>query len=97
MFEPFSVSYRLALKNIYCNEIEDIAIIYNLGGGSSYSKGILNIDIQNTGASRIFINKTFPGVDPAMLEEVTVDIVDNVLPGDAIVNFALIDSERSEL
>ncbi len=95
MFEPFTVSYRLALKNIYFNEIEDVATIYNIGGWSSYKKGILKIDMQNTGASRIFFDKTFPGVDPSLLEQVTVDAADNVLPENTTINFALIDSERS--
>lgn len=56
MFEPFSVSHNLALKNIYYNGLEDITTSYNVGGGSAYSKGIQVIDMQNTGASRVFTN-----------------------------------------
>ena len=56
MFEPFSVSHNLALKNIYYNGLEDITTSYNVGGGSAYSKGMQVIDMQNTGASRVFTN-----------------------------------------
>ena len=58
MFEPFSVSHNLALKNIYYNGLADIATVYNVGGGSAYSKGIEVVNIGNTGASRVYTNQS---------------------------------------
>lgn len=55
------------------------------------------IDIWNTGASRVYTNQNFNNNDPNRYEQVEVDLVDNVLPKDTQVNFALIDTERMEL
>ena len=50
------------------------------------------IDIWNTGASRVYTNQNFNNNDPNRYEQVEVDLVDNVLPKDTQVNFALIDT-----
>ena len=63
MFEPFSVSHNLALKNVYFNGLADIAYVFNAGGGSAYSKGIEMIDQGNTGGSRVYPNSNNIG-DP---------------------------------
>jgi len=96
MFEPFSVSHNLALKNVYFNGLADITTSYNVGGGSAYSKGVEFIDMGNTGASRVFTNKANVG-DTSKNEEVVVDKIDDVLPSDVVLDFVLIDVERMEL
>jgi hypothetical protein len=90
MFEPFSVSHNLALKNIYFNGLGDITTSYNVGGGSAYSKGVEFIDMANTGGSRVFPNSTKVG-DPNIYEEVVIDKIDDVLPSDVVLDFVLID------
>ena len=90
------ISHNLALKNIYFNGLSEITTVFNAGAGSTYSKATEIIDIGNTGASRVYPNQATSG-DPNRYEQVEVDQVDNMLPNDTIVNFALIDTERMEL
>ena len=54
IFEPFSLSYNIMLKNVYLNNLEDIAHTYNLGGSDKKSKGYLAVSKANTGGSEIF-------------------------------------------
>jgi predicted O-methyltransferase YrrM len=37
LFEPSSVSYRILLKNIFINDLEDITHAYRVGAGESQS------------------------------------------------------------
>jgi hypothetical protein len=78
------------LKNVYFNGLSDIATVYNVGGGSAYSKGIEVIDMSNTGASRVYANQGNVG-DATRNEEVIIDVVDDVLPSDVVLDFVLID------
>ncbi len=83
----------MVLKNVYLNDLGDIATVYNVAGGNKKTKGYISVSNYNTGGSEIF---TEPGIRdaPVKTEEVSVDLVDNVLPKDAIIDFALIDVER---
>lgn len=45
----------------------------------------------------MYTNQGFNNNDPNRYEQVEVDLIDNVLPKDTQVNFALIDTERMEL
>lgn len=44
MFEPYSVSFSILLKNIYLNELGDIATVYNVGAGNKYDKAYIAVD-----------------------------------------------------
>ncbi len=54
IFEPFSVSYNMVLKNVYLNSLGDITTVYNVGASNKYSTGYINVDTSNTGGSEIF-------------------------------------------
>lgn len=56
IFQPYSVSYNMVLKNIYLNQLGDIATVYNVGASNQYSSGYINVNLANTGGSEIFTN-----------------------------------------
>ncbi len=51
MFEPYSTSYRMLVKNLYLNGFADISKAYRLGAGDEGKKMKLWIDSENTGHS----------------------------------------------
>lgn len=51
---------------------------------------------ENTGGAMIFTNRDVAAA-PVEVEQVQVDLVDNILPSDAVIDFALIDVERLEV
>lgn len=96
VFEPYSVSFSILLKNIYLNELGDIATVYNVGAGNKCERAALYVNPTNTGGSPIHMNSSYIKA-PSITEYVEVDLVDEVLPEDAIVDFALIDVETMEV
>jgi hypothetical protein len=44
IFEPYSKSYRIVMKNVYLNNVENWTKIYRYGAADIDSKEILNID-----------------------------------------------------
>jgi len=93
IFEPYSVSHNMVLKNVYLNKLSKITTVYNVGAGNKYSIGYIYVNYDNTGASIIFTDETIAKA-PEKTELVEVDLVDNVLPSDAVIDFALLDAER---
>lgn len=57
IFEPYSVSYKMAVKNIYLNGLESISRIYKVAAGNSKSLMKLWIDSDNTGHSSLVQEK----------------------------------------
>ena len=53
VFEPYSLSYRLMVKNIYLNGLQDITKTYRLGAGMVNKESLLKVDSFNTGHSSI--------------------------------------------
>lgn len=37
IFEPYSVSYNMVLKNVYLNGLGDMATVYNVGASDHYA------------------------------------------------------------
>lgn len=56
IFEPYSVTYNMVLKNIHLNGLADMATVYNVGASDHYSQGYISVDLANTGGSEIFTN-----------------------------------------
>jgi FkbM family methyltransferase len=96
LFEPYSLTYNIMLKNLHLNRLAHIAKAYNVGAGNAKTKGYISVYMDNTGGSEIFTNESIAKGD-RKTEEVWVDLVDDVLPADAVIDFALIDVERFEL
>lgn len=96
IMEPYSITHNMVLKNVYFNGLGDITTVYKVGGSNKYSKGYISVSTSNTGGSEIFTDETIarPSIKS---EEVEVDRVDDILPKDAVINFALLDVERSEV
>jgi hypothetical protein len=57
IFEPYSISYKIAVKNIYLNGLESISRVYKIGAGEGKSKMKLWIDSDNTGHSGLVEEK----------------------------------------
>lgn len=96
IMEPYSVSYNIVLKNVYLNGLGDIATVYNVGAGDRETNGSIVVSTSNTGGSEIFTDNTIRRA-PLSTEIVRVDLVDDVIPSDAVIDFALIDVERMEI
>ncbi len=86
----------MVLKNIYLNQLGDIATVYNVGASNQYSSGYINVNLANTGGSEIFTNESIARA-PSKVQLVQVDLVDDVLPEDAVIDFALVDVERMQV
>ena len=56
IFEPYSLSFNILLKNIYLNNIENIATAYNIGAGNTKTEGTISVSTANTGGSKIYTN-----------------------------------------
>lgn len=68
-----------------------------MGCSNRKTSGYISVPLDdNTGGSVIFYNDK-AGQAPHKTELVQVDIVDNVLPADIVLDFALIDVERLEV
>ena len=80
----------MLLKNIHLNNLANRATVYNVGASNKKTEGVIAVSWINTGGSKIFTNLSL-ATPPTQTEKVKVDLVDNVLPNDTIVNFALID------
>lgn len=91
IFQPYSVSYSIALKNAYLNELENITTIFNIGCAPFQTTGKISVDESNTGASQIFIDEA----SKATTEEVYLDKLDNLVEGP--IDFMLMDVERLEI
>jgi len=93
IFEPYSVSYNMVLKNAHLNRLGKISTVYNVGASNKYATGYISVNYGNTAASAIFTDETIAKA-PVNTELVEVDLVDDVLPSEAVIDFALIDVER---
>ena len=91
--EPYSVSHNIVLKNVYLNGLGDIATVYNVGASDKKTKGSIAVFKSGTGASFIYTDSTIKEA-PVKTEEIRVDLVDSVIPQNAVIDFALIDVER---
>lgn len=82
----------MALKNVYLNDLQNIASVYNVGAGSKYSVNYQYIFPDNTGRSTIKLDPNYvPGADE-VTEIVQVDVIDDILPSDVVLSFALVDT-----
>lgn len=75
IFEPYSISYKLAVKNIYLNGLETISRVYKVAAGEGRSKMKLWIDSDNTGHSSLVEEKEAAKA----YEEVEVERVDSFI------------------
>ena len=96
IMQPYSITHNMVLKNVYFNGLSEITTVYNVGASNKHSKGFISVSTANTGGSQIFTDESTSS-GKAKTEEVEVDLVDNILPKDAVIDFALIDVERSEV
>ena len=96
IMQPFSISYNMVLKNVYLNRLAGISTLYQIGASNKYSKGYIAVNNINTGGSGIFTAENADRA-PIKTEEVTVDLVDNIIPKDTVIDFALIDVQASEV
>lgn len=53
LFEPYSVTHNIMLKNVFINGLGLQATAYNLGCSDKKGQGSYEIDFSNTGASKI--------------------------------------------
>lgn len=98
VIEPYPVSYNMVLKNIYLNKIHEWAHVYNVGASSETASGFIAVPLENTGNSQIHTGETMGKSDNKVKRvPVDVDLVDNIIPSDAVVNFVLIDTEGYEV
>ena len=93
IFQPFSVSFGIAYKNIYLNGLDEYSTIFNIGCGSEQTTGKIVIDNTNTGGSEIHY-KAEPSTTN-QVEVVYIDRLDNLLDGP--INFMLMDSQFLEV
>lgn len=91
LFEPYSVSYKMAVKNIYLNGLEAVSRVYKIGAGEGKSQMKLWIDGANTGHSSLVEEQ---GLQKPY-EVIEVDRVDSIVQQG--IDFALIDVEMFEV
>ena len=98
IFEPYSVSFGIIQKNAYLNGLGNITTAYKIAASNKKAKGKIMVNYVNTGGSRVYYD------DPNQVrynsqykEEVEIEMVDNVLPEDVKIDFALIDVEMLDL
>lgn len=68
--------------------------LYNLAASDSKSRATLTISSINTGASSFVDRRKNPKIvvpGPLSYEDVELDLVDNIIPNDVAIDFALID------
>ena len=53
VFEPYSISYRILVKNVFINDLSDMIVCYRLAAGDRHHQLRLNIDHDNTGHSHL--------------------------------------------
>lgn len=106
IFEPYSVSHKLVLDNVYLNNLQNITTVYKIGASNEKKKGVIMINQDNPSGSMVFTEESLAAVPKEIREgvkswgkqeEIFIDLVDDVLPIDVQVNFALIDVERLEI
>jgi hypothetical protein len=51
IFEPYSLTYNMVLKNVYLNKLGDMATVYNVGASNHYAQGYISVSLSNTGGS----------------------------------------------
>jgi FkbM family methyltransferase len=91
VFEPYSVSYKILVKNLQINGLSPISRAFKLGAGEKEGTVALWIDETNTGGTT-FIREG----DSSGMEEVEVRRVDDVMDGDKL-DFVLMDTEKTEV
>jgi hypothetical protein len=75
IFEPYSISYKMAVKSLHLNGLEPISRVYKIGAGERKSFMKLWIDHDNTGHSSL-VEEQF---SQKAYEEVEVDRVDSIV------------------
>jgi hypothetical protein len=58
LFEPFGISYNMALKNIHLNRLAHISRLYNVAAGNRKTTGTLSLNQVNTGASGVYTDES---------------------------------------
>ena len=98
VFQPYSFSNSLAIKNMELNGLKDIATIYKMGASDTKATGIINVSYMHTGGSEIVsgADKDIGDSKYDETQEVQLNRVDELLPEDVILNFALLDVEKME-
>ena len=104
IFEPYSFSNELVTKNVELNGLQDITTIYKVGASDQKGTAIINIAYMNTGGSEIIpapenqqgIPTTGEFGKYSESEVVQLDRVDELLPQDVALDFALLDVEKME-
>ena len=90
IFEPYSISYRLMVKNIYLNGLNTVTKTYRLAAGIGSAKKMLNIDRRNTGHSSVVKEGSAMSIN---YEEIMIVAVDEIVPNSTGIDFGLIDVE----
>jgi FkbM family methyltransferase len=96
IFEAFSHTYSIMVKNVFLNKLSKTTLTYNVGCSNKKAQGYITVPDFNTGGSVIYYTDDFPPELPKTAI-VRVDLVDSVLPSGTQLDFALIDVERLEV
>jgi len=96
LFEPYEVSRNILIKNLYINDLDDIATVYPIAASNQKTTAYLMVAFSNTGGSNVETTESLKrkNINEHMFNEkreISVDTVDNVLPKDLKANFAFID------
>jgi len=91
IFEPFSVPYRMLEKNVYINGLRNRTTLYKVAASNKKGKGEILVNYDNIGGSRVQSDGSVKSYPYEYKEDIDIDLVDNVMPEDVKVDFALID------
>ena len=97
MFEPYSVSFGIIKKNAYLNGLGNITTCYNVAASNKKGTAQILVSYENTSGNRISSEESAKLKVFKDSEEVEVNTIDNVMPKDVKIDFALIDVEYLEL
>lgn len=86
VFEPYSISYKILVKNLQINGLSDISRAFKLGAGDKSGSAAIWIDETNTGGTT-FLKEA----DSRGMEEVEVRLVDDIIGGEKL-DFVLMDT-----
>jgi hypothetical protein len=78
------------MKNIYINNLDKRTTVYGIAASNKKSTSRLVFSYGNTGGAFV-ITDSERVIEGNEVIEIQTDLVDNVLPEDIIVDFALID------
>ena len=56
IFEPYSFSYKIVVKNVYLNKLSKITTVYNKGVSNKRQSGYIFVSWRNTGGSQIILD-----------------------------------------